>query len=104
MSKITHIDIPSAERAAGELSDVIGKFSKALGEIKRVAADLHGCWGNDESGEAFAAGYVTNAEEVLESSDITEASLRQVEEALRNALRLFQEVDAQGARHLEFQD
>lgn len=104
MSRITHIDIPSADSAITSLANLVTEFEQAVGEIKRVAADLHGCWGNDDTGKAFAANYVDQAEQVLQGSGDSVASLRQVEQYLRDAVRQFQELDGSSGQFLEYKD
>ena len=104
MSKITHIDIPSADRAATTLSKLVEDYAQAVHQIKRVAAELHGCWGDDDIGHSFAASYVGQAEEVLTGSVQSVESLREVEKYLREAIRMFQELDSGSGKYLEFKD
>jgi hypothetical protein len=104
VSKITHIDIPSAERAVNDLGAVVADYEKALAQIKRLASDLSGCWGNDATGQSFAASYVDQAAVVLSGSEASVESLRQVKGYLSDAVRRFRELDEGSGRYLEFRD
>ncbi|MEV0131134.1 hypothetical protein AB0H83_22045 [Dactylosporangium sp. NPDC050688] len=104
MSRITHIDIPSADNAINNLGKLVADYQQAVAQIRRIASDLHGCWGNDDMGNAFAASYVDPAADVLAGSEQSVASLREVEKYLREAVRRFQELDEGSGRYLEFQD
>ncbi len=104
MSRITHIDIPSANNAANNLSKLVADYAQAVTQIRRIAADLHGCWGNDDMGRSFAATYVDQAERVLTGSVQSVDSLREVEKYLRESIRMFQDLDAGSGNYLEFQD
>ena len=104
MSRITRIDIPSAEGTINDLDALLDDFADAVAEIKREAARLDGCWGNDDGGRAFAGTYVDKAAELLAGSAGSVADLRKVEDFLRGAVRMFQQLDTDAGEVLEFED
>lgn len=104
MAKITHIDVPSAERMIGDLDELIHDFAQAVAQIRQTAADLHGCWGDDSTGHAFSGNYVLGSELTLENSDKGVTELREMRKHLRDALDEFENIDESAGEYLEFED
>ena len=104
MSRITRVDIPAVGGALDNLDAIGDRFETAVAELKRVAAELHGCWGDDEFGKRFAENYLPYAEETLDNADLTVTNLRDMETNLREIVKLFQEADAVSGEGLELTD
>jgi len=104
MSRITRVNIPEVEAAAGDLDKIAADLEKALDELKALGERLHGCWGEDEFGEKFAENYLPLAEELLDQSDHTVTDLATVAMNLREIARHFQDIDQEAGEYLELSD
>jgi len=104
MSRITHIDVQNALAEIKNLANVVDNYDDAVAKIKRITADLHGCWGDDENGQAFAENYVEEEKEVLTTSQDVVTLLRRYVEFLEDVVDKFQELDTTAGQYLEFQD
>jgi hypothetical protein len=104
MPKVTALDFPAVNNIAGNLETAIAEFATALAEMKRVAAELDGCWSDDEAGKAFAASYLANAEKTLANGDLTVESVTLLATNLRKVAEMFSELDADSGGVLILKD
>ena len=61
----TSIDIGGTQAVVTRLRELGLSFEQATATMKAAAAQYHGCWGNDEFGEAFAKAYEENSNKTL---------------------------------------
>jgi uncharacterized protein YukE len=104
MSRVTRMDIPEANGVADALDQVAKDLNDALAELKNVCELTHGCWGDDEFGEKFAANYLPAVDEMLRNSETTRGDLEKIAGNIRETAKLFQNIDHEGGEHLELTD
>lgn len=104
MSKITSLNIPAVNTIASDLDAAVAQFAAALAEMKRIAAELHGCWGDDEAGRNFAESYLQNAEDTLSNGTITVETVTELAGSLRKIAQMFSELDSESGGVLTLVD
>lgn len=92
-----HDQLASRAGAFGGLSQRAGRID---GDVRGAVDSFGACWGNDEVGQAFAAGHTGPANATLRDLGQLAGGLTDVGDRLRAAARTYAESDQYGESQL----
>ncbi|UOZ06972.1 WXG100 family type VII secretion target [Amycolatopsis sp. WQ 127309] len=95
------MDPAGVDRVVARLRDACDSGSAGLRTFDGYLDQLDGCWGDDESGEAFAKNYVGTADQAKEGMRSMLEGLKSMAENLAQSTKNFQGLDELAAKEMD---
>lgn len=91
--KITSIDIDKVTQDAAKISGTTDDYDKLFGALQKVLAETDRCWGDDDTGKAFAKQYVPSVVKFIDQVKEGVQDLKKSAVELRSVPEKFEQAD-----------
>lgn len=100
MADNTSLDPDAARSENSKLRDNGYRFGDSTTRMTDAAKTYDGCWGGDEFGEAFAKGYVPNAQKFLEYINVFSQNIKKTVDQVDKAILSLEDTDNNNAKNM----
>ncbi|KZB83074.1 hypothetical protein [Amycolatopsis regifaucium] len=101
MAETFRLDPEEASAAAARLGALGERLKDSLRALESTLDDRHGCWGQDDIGEAFAKNYVGPAEKTREGAHMAGDGTVQLKDGINKNVSVLRNLDQKSAARID---
>ncbi|EME65700.1 hypothetical protein [Amycolatopsis decaplanina] len=101
MGETFRLDPEEASAAAARLGALGERLNNSLKALEVTLDDRHGCWGQDDIGEAFAKNYVDPAEQTREGARKAGDGTGQLKDGIAKSVSVLRDLDQESAARID---